>query len=383
MLRGLVLAVLAAGLVAAACGEADGGPSTLGAPNCVAGQTDGDLLLYNWTNYLPTGAQARRVQAADLVAAFEEEYGVQVSLSTYTSNEELHASLLAGAEYDVIVPSDYMVSILIGEDRLRPLQMSAIPNRVNVGEAFRNPPFDPDDRFHVPYLWGTTGIGIALVNLPADLPQSWDLIFDPEVSSVFGGKISLLDDPRETLGAALRYLGHSLNSTNEAEIREAGQLLADTLSRGDVAVFDSTDYAQRLAAGDVLLAHGYSGDFFWEFAQLAAVGHDPSDRFAYFVPEEGAVLWVDAMAVPANAPHPCTAHTFIDYILRPLVGAELAEFNGYGTPNAAAEYLVDPEILADPAINPPPEVFERLEFIADLGPEIEALYAQVFADARG
>ena len=95
------------------------------------------------------------------------------------------------------------------------------------------------------------------------------------------------------------------------------------------------------------------------------------------------MLWVDAMAVPANAPHPCTAHTFIDFILRPLVGAELTDFNRCGTPNAAAEYLVDPEILADPAINPPPEVFARLEFLVDLGPEIEALYDQVFAAARG
>jgi spermidine/putrescine transport system substrate-binding protein len=383
MLRGLVFAVLAAGLVAAACGEADSGPATLGAPNCAAGQTDGDLLLSNWTDYLPTGAEARRVQAEDLIAAFEEEFGVQVSLETYTSNEEMHARLLAGAEYDVIVPSDYMVSILISEDRLRPLQMDAIPNRVNVGDSFLNPPFDPDNRFHMPYLWGTTGIGLALGNLPANLPESWDLIFDPQVSSVFGGRISLLDDARETLGAALRYLGYSLNSTSEAEIREAGQLLADTLSRGDIAVFDSSDYAQRLATGDVLLAHGYSGDFFWEFAQLAAVGSDPSDRFAYIIPEEGGVLWMDAMVVPVNAPHPCTAHTFINYILRPLVGAALADFNGYATPNAAAEYLVDPEIQADPAINPPPEVFERLEFIADLGPEIEALYAQVFAEARG
>ncbi len=383
MLRRIVLVVLAAVLAAAACGKAESGPSTLGAPDCAAGQTDGDLLLYNWTDYLPTGAEARRVQAEDLLAAFEDEYGLQVFLDTYTSNEGMHAGLLAGAAYDVIVPSDYMVSILIGEGRLRPLQLEAIPNRANVDDAFLNPPFDPDNRFQMPYQWGTTGIGLALENLPANLPPSWDLIFDPEVSSVFGGRVSLLDDARETLGAALQFLGYSVNSTSEAEIREAGQLLADTVSRGDVALFDSTDYAQHLAAGDVLLAHGYSGDFFREFPQRADGGRDPSHRFAYIVPEEGAVLWVDAMAVPANAPHPCTAHTFIDFILRPLVGAELTDFNRYGTPNAAAEYLVDPEILADPAINPPPEVFARLEFLVDLGPEIEALYDQVFADARG
>ncbi len=383
MTKRLVPVIVAVALGLGACGTPDAGPSTLGAPACAAGQTDGDLLLYNWTNYLPTGAEARRVQAEDLLVGFEEEYGVQVLLETYTSNEELHARLEAGAAYDVIVPSDYMVATLIDEGRLRPLQWDAIPNRVNVDDAFRNPPFDPDDRFHVPYLWGTTGLGLALEGLPSGLPESWDLVFDPEVSSVFGGKISLLDDARETLGAALRYLGYSLNTTDEDEIREAGALLQAAIARGDIAVFDSDGFAQRLASGDVLLAHGYSGDFFWEYAQLAAGGHDPSDRFAYFVPEEGAVLWVDAMVVPVNAPHPCTAHTFINYLLGPIAGAELADYNRYGTPNGAARFLVDTEILEDPAIYPPPEVFARLEFIADLGPEIDALYEQVFAEARG
>lgn len=377
------MAVAVFGLVASACGAPDARPSTPGVPDCAAGETDGDLSLYNWTNYLPTGAEARRVFAEDLVVSFEEAYGVRVSLDTYTSNEEMHASLQSGAVYDLVVPSDYMVAILIDEGALLPLQWDAIPNGRNIDEAFRRPPFDSEGRYHAPYLWGTTGLGLALEDTPAGLPESWDLVFDPEVSSVFGGKISLLDDARETLGAALRHLGYSLNSTNEGEIREAGQLLEATLARGDVSVFDSEGFAGRLASGDVLLAHGYSGDFFREFAQRAAEGDDPSDRFTYFVPEEGAVLWVDAMVVPAGAAHPCTAHAFIDFILRPTIGAELADYNRYGTPNAAAKYLVDPELLSDPAIYPPQEVADRLEFLIDLGPEVDALYAEVFAEARG
>lgn len=383
MPRRLVLRLMLIGLVVTACGDGAGGASTLAAPACVLGQTDGDLVFYNWVDYLPTGPSARQAEVKDLVAAFEEQYGVEVSLSTYASNEELHAALQAGTTaYDLIVPSDYMVSTLIGEGRLLPLQLDAIPNRGNIDPAFLNPPFDPDHRFHVPYLWGTTGIGLHLRGLPADLPESWDLIFDPELTMLYPGQISLLDDARETLGAALRYLGYSLNTTSEAEIREAGDLLEETLNRGVIDVFDSSDFAHRLARGEILVAHGYSGEFFQEFTRLALGGADPFEELAYVVPEEGGVLWVDAMVVPADARHPCTAHAFINFILDPVNGAELANYSRYGSPNAVAKYLVRPEILADEAIYPPPEVFDRLEFIIDLG-EVNGLYEEVFAEVRG
>jgi len=305
-------------------------------------------------------------------------------VDTYESNEELRASLaVEPGFYDLAVPSDYMVSVLIAEGALLPLQMEAIPNRVNLDPEFANPPFDPEGRFHIPYLWGTTGIGLATADLPAGLPESWDLIFDTDVNSVFGGKISLLDDARETLGAALRHLGHSLNSTSEAEIREAGDLIAELVQRGDVEFFDSAGFAGSLASGDVLAAHGYSSDFFREIALLTASGRRVPEGFAYMVPEEGAVIWVDAMVIPADARHPCTAHTFINFLLDPVHGAALADFNWCATPNAVAKYLMDPEILNDPAIYPPQEIYDRLEYLEDLGPEIEALYAEVFAEARG
>jgi spermidine/putrescine-binding protein len=380
----LVPVVVAGALGLSACGASESGPSTLGPPACVEGQTDGDLALYNWPNYLPTGTDARAVGIEDLLAAFEAEYGVQVSVDTYDSNEELRASLAVGGKvYDLAVPSDYMVSVLIAEGALRPLQMEAIPNRANVDPEFLNPPFDPEGRFQIPYLWGTTGIGLATAGLPTGLPESWDLIFDSEVSSIFGGKVSLLDDARETLGAALRYLGHSFNSTDETEIREAGDLVAELVQRGDVEFFDSEGFVGRLASGDVLAAHGYSSDFFREIAVLTASGRRVPQGFSYVVPEEGAVIWVDAMVVPANAAHPCTAHTFINFLLDPLHGAALADFNWCATPNAVAKYLMDAEILNDPAIYPPQEVADRLEFLVNLGTEVEALYEEVFAEARG
>jgi spermidine/putrescine-binding protein len=134
--------------------------------------------------------------------------------------------------------------------------------------------------------------------------------------------------------------------------------------------------------GETIVAHGYSGDFFLEFDNLSTDDYDAWEDYGYFVPDEGGVLWVDTMAIPANAPHPCTAHAFINFLLDAENGAELTNYNWYGSPNAAAEEFIWPEILEDPAIYPPAEVMERLEFIADLG-ELNALYEQLFTEARG
>ena len=383
----LVLAVI--GLLFAACGDdatetTTSVTSTTAAAECAVGQTDGDLVLYNWTNYLPTGPDAEDAEVTDLVAAFEAEYGVRVTQDFFTSNEELRSKLQAGATgYDVIVPSDYMVSMLIADGLLMELQRDAIPNFANLDRAFVNPPFDPEHRYHMPYQWGTTGIGVAYGELPADFPTSWGLIFDPEISGQFGGgRVTLLDDAREVLGAALRYLGYSVNSTSEAEIQEAADLVKATLDQGVVATFDSDTFENMLTSGETIVAHGFSGDFFLEFGSLSTDDYDAWEDYGYFVPDEGGVLWVDTMAIPANAPHPCTAHTFINFLLDAENGAELTNYNWYGSPNAASEEFIWPEILEDPAIYPPPEVMERLEFIADLG-ELNALYEMLFTEARG
>ncbi len=397
-MRRLALLLAIIGLLVAACGDDEGetvttaGESTTtagvtttaGQVECALGETDGDLVLYNWTQYIPTGPDAEEAGVTDLLAKFEEEFGVSVTQDFFTSNEELRSKLQAGATgYDVIVPSDYMVSMLITDGLLMELQPDAIPNAANLDPEFTNPPFDPEQRYHMPYQWGTTGIGVAWNELPEDFPTSWGLIFDPEISGELGGgQITLLDDAREVMGAALRYLGYSVNSTSEAEIQEAADLIKETLDRGVVATFDSDTFENMLTSGETIVAHGYSGDFFLEFDNLSTDDYDAWEDYGYFVPDEGGVLWVDTMAIPANAPHPCTAHAFINFLLDAENGAELTNYNWYGSPNAAAEEFIWPEILEDPAIYPPAEVMERLEFIDDLG-ELNALYEQLFTEARG
>ena len=347
-------------LTAAACGD----DSSAGAPaaaECVAGQTDGDLLLYNWNDYMDP----------DIIADFEAEFGVSVVEDFYPDNEEMLAKVVAGgAQYDVVVPSDYMIEIMREDDLLLPLTRAAIPNIANVDEDFIDPPYDPGLRFSVPFLWGTTGLGVN-VELLGDVDPSGALVFDPEVAGQLPGRILLLDDARETMGAALHWLGFSPNTTDETELQAAADVIA--AAREWTAAYNSDLYADLLISGEVVVALGYSGNF------LDAFGDD--ERFAYVVPKEGATLWTDNLAILATAPHPCTAHTFLDFILRPEQGARLTNYIYYPSPNAFAAEFIDPEILEDPAVYPDDETLERLQFLQDTG-ETEILFTDLFTRAR-
>jgi len=353
-------AIAALTLTAAACGD----DSSAGAPaaaECVAGQTDGDLLLYNWNDYMDP----------DIIADFEAEFGVSVVEDFYPENEEMLARVVAGgAQYDVVVPSDYMIEIMREDDLLLPLTRAAIPNIANVDEDFIDPPYDPGLRFSVPFLWGTTGLGVN-VELLGDVDPSWALVFDPEVAGQLPGRILLLDDARETMGAALHWLGFSPNTTDETELQAAADVIA--AAREWTAAYNSDLYADLLISGEVVVALGYSGNFLDAF--------DDDERFAYVVPKEGATLWTDNLAILATAPHPCTAHTFLDFILRPEQGARLTNYIYYPSPNAFAAEFIDPEILEDPAVYPDDETLERLQFLQDTG-ETEILFTDLFTRAR-
>jgi spermidine/putrescine-binding protein len=332
---------------------------------CDAGEVDGELVLYNWTEYIDP----------ELIDKFRDEFGVDVIEDFYPSNEEMLARVQSGGSgFDVVVPSDYMVGIMIDQNLLLQLDQDAIPNAENVAEDFTEPPFDPELAFSMPYQWGTTGIGLSLADTNDDPEATWGWIFDPEMGADLDGRISMLDDPREAMAAALSYLGYSINSTNEEEIREAADLIAQTTDR--LAAFDSDQYEDLLISGETAVAHGYSGDFFLNFDE-----NDAWDDFVYLIPQEGAVRWVDTMAVLADAPHPCTAHAFINFILDARNGAQLTNWNFYGSPNAAAEEFIDAEILEDPAIYPPEDVLEQLQFIEDTG-DTETMYTDLFTEAK-
>lgn len=320
-----------------------------------------ELHVYNWSEYIDP----------QIYTDFEKEFGVHVVEDTFASNEELLAKLQAGATgYDVIVPSDYMVEIMIEQGLLMELNRDNVPNITNIDPKFANPPYDPGMVHCVPYQWGTTGIGYNADEFD-EPPDSWAYLFDPTVASEYAGQFTMLNDSRESMGAALKYLGFSLNSTDEAQLTQARDLLIQ--QKKWVYAYDSEQFEDLLSANETVLAHGWSGDFF-----MAAV---EDERLWYAIPQEGGTIWADNLCIPKTASSQYTAEVFINYLLRPEVGAAISNFTWYASPNAAATEFIDAEILEEPAIYPPPEVMDKLEWIEDVG-EATPLYERMWTEVK-
>jgi len=379
-MRRLVMVILALALVAAACGDDDASDVETIGEACELGETDGDLNLYNWTEYIPTGSVAEEAEVTDLLAAFEDEFGVNVVLTEYDSNETMLAQIEAGVGYDLVVPSDYMVSIMKDAELLVKLNQSAIPNMSNIADEFTDLPYDSGNQYSAPYQWGTTGIGYLYDAIDYENGVSWGVIFDPDLADVNTGFISLLDDERETMGAALIYLGYSINTKVEAEVDEAADLISATRSR--LAAFNSSGYWDLLTAGETVVSQGWNGDFLFAYDEASTDDYDAYEVFGYAIPIEGAAAWVDTIAIPSTVEHPCSAHAFINFLLDPFYGAELTNYNYYASPNAAAEEFIWEEILTWDAIYPPPDVVARLEFFEDLG-DFGTYYADAYSAAKG
>ena len=314
------------------------------------------LNLYIWSNYI----------APETIRKFEQRHGVRVNVDLYDTNEALLAKVQAGnAAYDVVCPSNYSIQILRAQELLRPLDHSSLPHRVNLDPALLDKPYDPGNRYSLPYFWGTCGIGYDRRRTgPVD---SWDALWDAR----FRGRILMLDDAREALGTALKRRGRSLNATNEDWLREAQRQLLE--QKPLVKVYDSGSFDAALLSGDVWLAQGWSG-------QLAKVREENPD-LEYVVPKEGGSLFVDSLAIPKSAPHPELAHAFIDFTMEAEIAAEICRTMRYSTPNRAAVPLLPPEITGNPAIFPPPDVLRRVELIEDIG-EATVLYDRLWTEVK-
>jgi spermidine/putrescine-binding protein len=330
-----------------------------GAPGEARSPRPRRLNVYIWTNYLP----------AEVVSGFERRTGIRVEVDTYSSNEALLEKLQSGvADYDLVAPSDYMLAILVPQRLVLPLDRRRLPRFANLDRRFLDRRFDPGNRCSLPYLWGTTGIGYdkRKVRGPVD---SWQALFDPR----HAGRILMLDDMREAFGAALELDGRSLNERDPAALRRAAARLQ--AQKRLVRTYNSSDFANLLAAGDVDLAQGWNG----ELAKVVA--QDPQ-RFAYVVPKEGGTLWIDSLAIPSTARNLDSAYAFLDYVLQPEVAARIVDGVRYASANRASWPLVDPAIRNDPAVYPPPAVVDRCELIEDLGattPLLDQLWTEVKA----
>ena len=302
------------------------------------------LNLYIWSEYLPK----------EVIDEFTRRTGIAVQYDLYDSNEPVLEKLQSGvAAYDLVVPSDYMVRILIHLKLVRPLEKARLKNLGNLDPRFLDQEFDPGNAYSLPYVWGTTGYGYDKLKAGRSL-ESWAPLFDP----AHRDEILMLDDMRECFAVALKYLGHSLNSTDPGELKQAADLLKKQKSL--VKTYNSGDYENILASGDVEFAHGYNG----QLAKLAA--REPS-RFAYVLPKEGATMWMDSVCIPARARNLDAIYAFLDYILEPEVNARIVNGISYASANVPARKFIRPEILNDPAIYPSDAALEKCEFVKDIG----------------
>lgn len=370
MKKTLIYMIVLLALVLSACAPAASQESDSDSETTVTSDRCGDpsqladtIYLYNWVEYIDPAIKDQ----------FLAECGVEVVETNFDSNETLLATLQAGgASYDIIVPSDYMVQILISEGYLMEIDKSVVTNLANMNDLNVNQYFDPEQKYTVPYLWGTSGFAVDSTAV-TDYEASWRMVFEPSPENC--GKISMLDDQRETLGAALMYLGYSLNSTDPAELEEAKNLL---IAQSEcVRAYDSQTNDDLLISGETVFGHMWTGD-----AILAGLpDYGGRDGIVYVIPEEGCVIWQDNLAVPVGAPNAYTAMVFINFMHYPEIAAQNAEFVGYGTPNEAAKEFISEEVLADPGIYPPAEVEARLQWLEDVGDALQ-LYDRIWTEFK-
>jgi len=311
------------------------------------------LSVYTWSDYIKP----------ELVRRFEREHACRVVLDTFESNEAMYAKLKAGASgYDLLTPSSYMVSLMHDQDMLLRLDRSLLPNLVHVDPEYLKIAVDGTMDHSVPYMLVVSGIAYLEGRVENVIP-SWRMFGRADLR----GRMTMFNDMRETIGAALKCLGHSINTTSEAELAEAETLLLEW--KKNLAKFENEQYKIGLASGEFLLVHAWNGDVFQVRKE------NPDVRF--FVPEEGTIISCDDLVIPADAREAALAHAFINFLHDPAVAAENTEFIYFLCPNKDSYPLLNPEIRDNPGIFLKPEIQSRSEMIANIG-GANALYIKVW-----
>lgn len=346
MIRRNFLAFAASLLAGAALATATAGPSAA---------ADRVVNVYNWSDYIDDS----------ILADFTKETGIKVVYDTFDSNEVLETKLLAGSTgYDIVVPTGTFLARQIQAGVFQKLDKSKLPNLKNMDPAVmeRLARFDPGNEHAINYMWGTTGIGINADEVKKRLGDdfklnTWDLVFKPEVAKKLADcGIYMLDTSDELIPAALNYLGLDPDSNKPDDIKKAEDLLLKV--RPYVKKFHSSEYINALANGDICVAVGWSGDVLQ--ARDRANEANQGVHIQYIIPKEGAMMWFDNMAIPADAAHVEEAHEFLNYIMRPEVIAKASNYVNYANGNLASKKYVDEGVLNDPAIYPDKETVDRL-----------------------
>ena len=318
------------------------------------------LTIYNWGEYIDP----------ELIDAFEEETGIHVIYETFDSNEAMYTKVQqGGSSYDIAVPSEYMIEKMLEDDMLIELDHSLLPNLKNVDPYFLDLPFDPGNKYSIPYFWGTVGIVYNPNEVPEDLTfDSWEHLWDERLQ----GKVFLVDSSREVMGMGLNSLGYSLNLKDDKALREATDKLVELVPNVKAIIGDEiTPLMINNEATVALTWSGQAADMMWE-----------NEELTFAVPKEGSNLWFDNMVIPKTSQNIEGAHAFINFMLDAENGAQNADYVGYSTPNAAAWALMDEEVITDERFYPSEELRERLEVYENLGLEWLGKYNEYFLEFK-
>ena len=310
------------------------------------------LNVYNWGQYIADGTEG----SIDVIKEFEKLTGIKVAYLNYDTNESLYAKMSSGgADFDVIVPSDYMIGKMAREGMLAPLNYDNIPNAKGVGEQYRHQTYDPDDLYSVPYTWGVVGI-VYNTTMVEEEVTSWDIMWDP----YYTGEILMFNNSRDAFAIAAKKLGMSLNPQTIEEVERIAQELKDQKMVVQAYVMD--EIFDKMGGGEAAIAPYYAGD------AITMIADNPDLAFA--IPEEGTNYFVDAMCIPATSKKKEAAEMFINFMCEPEVAAENCNFIGYSTPITAVWEQLDDEIKYSPIAYPDAEVLANTESFSVLPDEI-------------
>ncbi|MEL0659958.1 extracellular solute-binding protein [Psychromonas arctica] len=309
------------------------------------------VVLYNWADYIPDS----------VLRSFTKETGIKVEVATFDSNETMFAKLqlVNGKGYDLAVPTTFFIERMKRADLIQPIDKSKLKNFKNLEPTLLNQAYDPENKYSIPYLWGSTAVAVNTDEMDASSITSWKDLWKPE----FKDQILLLDDVRDIFLMALKAKGFENNTTNEDEIRQAYEALVELLP--NVKLFLSDSPKGPLIQGNVPMGVMWNGETYMAQLELGTV--------EYVYPSEGVTLWVDSFVIPKGAENVENAHKFIDYVLRADIGKIILEGVGNSTPNRATIPLLSEEMRNNPMVVPPAEVIEKGSFHRDLG-EVNAIY---------
>lgn len=318
----------------------------------LGGDTSSNVVnVYNWGEYIDES----------VLKDFEAATGIKVNYQMYDSNETMYSKIAGGgANYDVVIPSDYMVARLIEEDLVAPLNFDNIPNFADIDPALKNPAYDPENLYSVPYMWGLMGVIYNTKAVDEEDLGSWDLLWNEK----YAGDILMIDNSRDAIGIALKRLGYSYNTTDESQVRQAVDLLVEQWPIVQAYVMD--DIFQKLEGANAYVGTYYYGDYLTMYENNPDLG--------FYIPEEGTNIYVDAMCILKDAPNKENAEAFINYMCSTQAGLKNCEAIWYSSPLLSVREELDPEIADDPYAYPDADIMAKCESYAGLPQNILDLY---------